>query len=242
MKKIHLKNIGATRLKGRFSSCKSLIFSIGLLKDEAYNFPYQFYTDATETLINSFGILSDPNQMKSGGCDLDQVMIASLADTFKSGFESLHSNDLQVEFIWHEKPKISLDGFYFTYGPFPVPDGYLNQDWLDFITYVVPKEDAEFQSQPRQQEVAKNAEKAGCYIRIDTVVDCDLEFVVKNLSGNIPLLREHRKRLEVSFMSPHFDPWDEIFDIQNDESWKLRWSWKICDIDHVCGKKVNLEI
>ena len=187
-------------------------------------------------MVEAFGALSDSKR------ELDDYMISSLADNFVSGTESLKENDMRVEFVWHQQPTITVDGFYFTYGPFPPPKDYVNQDWLDFITYVVPKEDADFHSQPRQQEIAKAAAKEGCYIRIDTIVDCDLEFVVKSYLSDIPLLRDRRIRMGVSFMSPHFDPWDEIFTLQEDQSWKLRWNWKISDIDGVCGKKIRFDI
>jgi hypothetical protein len=102
-----------------------LIAFAELLKDGAYNFPSQFYVDATDSLMNTFKALSDHHEIHTSTetSILEEYMISSLANEFGTGFQSLRENDMKIEFIWHEPPKVSLQGFYFNYGPFPVPEG-----------------------------------------------------------------------------------------------------------------------
>jgi hypothetical protein len=122
------------------------------------------------------------------------------------------------------------------------PPKYLCKDSILIMApFLYRKEDAEFQSHPKQKAIVNTAERAGCCVRIDTLVTCDLEMVMKTLSSDIPLLRDRRKRLDVSFMSPHFTPWDDLYELDG-EDWKLRWKWKISDIDSVQGQNLSIEV
>ncbi|KAJ3306025.1 hypothetical protein HDV03_000562 [Kappamyces sp. JEL0829] len=228
MKRKHLLNIGTSRMKG-------------LLKgdDGPYAWPWQFQVDTNKVLLEAFATLSHPEQ----SLQLDRLrplLIDGLAQTFVSSNARLRDQDVTATWSWTQAPKISVEGFYFTYGPFPPPPDYVGQDWIDQLTYVIPKEDAEFTSHPRQKEIIAQAAKAGCFVRVDTKVDWDVTFCLKTRSSNLPLLKDSRSSFSVSFMSPHFDPWDEIFVLQPDESWKLAWTWKLCDIDGVAFQLYDL--
>ena len=198
-------------------------------------FPDQFCRDAQVVLLDAFDCLSNEKLHL-----LEKYMIHELAQNFRVGHDSLADNDASVQFILHEIPLVSVEGFHFTYGPFPPPEGYVSQDWLDLTTYIIPQEDSEFSDFNRQKEITEKAAKQGCFIRLDTKVECDIEFILRKKSSDLILMRDRKRSLNVSFLSPHFSPRDDIFDLQDDGSWKLLWDWKILDIDNVGGNQYNL--
>eukprot|EP00842_Homolaphlyctis_polyrhiza_P005359 jgi/Hompol1/5824/HPOL_004729-RA len=133
-----------------------------------------------------------------------------------------------------------LKSVHLTYGPYPSPPDYVAQDWFSFIRLMIPAIDSEFESHPRQKEILKAAEDDGVYIRANVVIDGDLEFVLTDNASGMPLLRDRRSRIEIQFISPHFTPWDEIFEIQpSNGEWRLRWNWRISDIDGLLAQRLE---
>ena len=96
---------------------------------------------------------------------------------------------------------------------------------------MLPKSDINFESYQHQKQLLENATKEGVYIRIQTLVDIDVDFTLFDRNGDIPLIKDKRKQMEIEFISPHFNPWDELFIPQEDGNWKLNWQWRISDID-----------
>jgi hypothetical protein len=112
--------------------------------------------------------------------------------------------------------------------------GLVNYGNLDILTLIIPQSDKHFESHPQQKRVLKEAMDKGVFIRVKTLVHLDVEFILFNEQG-APIIRDRRTTLEMEFVSPHFSPWDEIFDLQSDGTWKLKWNWRISDIDNICG-------
>ncbi|KAI8799280.1 hypothetical protein BJ742DRAFT_846853 [Cladochytrium replicatum] len=133
-------------------------------------------------------------------------------------------------------PKVRVTGVHFTYGPFPPPAEYVTQHWWNLLTLHVPPSDGKFVSHPRQMEVLQAAMDAGCYMRIETKVDftpCGgIECVLWNKTG-IPIVRDKRDAVDMQFMSPHFTPWDEVFEMDEMGEWVLKWRWRISDVDRL---------
>jgi hypothetical protein len=198
-----------------------------LFKDEAYLFPFQFESDATQIVKNCFDQLSTNDAGKEE--ILEQFMVDGLVKKYALGYQSLSRESKVPSYLLHSLSGIKLTGMHFTYGPFPPPDSYVGQQWFDLITIMLPKQYAEFESHPRQKQLMEQAEAEGCHVRIDTTVELDLEFVLSNAQG-LPLLRDRRSFIDISFTSPHFTPWDQIFDLDLEGNWKLNWSWKIANI------------
>lgn len=226
IKQRHLRNIGTSRARG-------------LLKEDVYHVPLQLQEDAARVIETAFETLNSDKVTELEG--LNGLMLQSLAEEFIAGNKRMVDDGIKVNFISHTKPKVTIEGYYFTYGPFPIPDNYVPQSWLDFITFVIPIEDADFESHPKQNEITAKAANEGCYFRIDTRVDWDLEFVLTCTTTDVVLVRDRRKILNVSFLSPHFTPWDEIFHLQKDGRWKLAWDWKISDIDSLLASRIKFE-
>ena len=166
---------------------------------------------------------------------LQPVMINSLADIFVRAHQEASSSHHRVEFKLFRGaiPKIKVDQISLTYGPFPPPYGYSIQHWFSFLSLVVPKEDQVFRNYPHQKEVLKRAKDDGVYLRINTTVSLPIQFSIIDNSTDVVKLQDRRNEFQMEFVSPHFTPWDEIFALQKDGSWKLKWRWRVSDIDYL---------
>lgn len=178
-------------------------------------------------------MLSDPETAQDEEA-LRPVMVKALADRFAAGYRTTRSQGKKIEFILKGKPKLTVSGMHFTYGPYPAPtSGYVAQQWWSLIELVIPEEDSTFVSHPRQKEIMQRAMDDGVYFKVDVRVDLDVEFVVINERSGMPMIRDRRRRFELQFVSPHFTPWDEIFELDSEGQWKLRWQWRISDVDWI---------
>ena len=222
IKQAHYRNLGITRARK-------------LLKDDAYNFPKQFNLDSAKVFVDTLDALPT-NESK-----LKDLMTMELYELYAKGLSRLASKKETISFEFHSEPKVRVNKLHFYYGPSPIPENYITQNWLDLISITLPQEDAVFESHGRQSELMQRAEKEGCYFRIDTTIDVDLEFTLFNENG-LPLIRDCRSFVDVEFTSPHFTPFDEIFDLQEDGTWKLGFPWRIVDIDRVFAQsQINKE-
>lgn len=104
------------------------------------------------------------------------------------------------------------------------------------MTLIVPGNETNFISHAHQKELLKTASDAGVYMKLTTRVDVDIEFILSDVEKNLVLLRDRRKSLDVVFVSPHFTPWDEMFDLQENGGWVLKWKWRICDMDGLLSR------
>lgn len=109
--------------------------------------------------------------------------------------------------------------------------------YLGFLSVVTSRQNHDFVSHPDQKKVLKEATDAGCYIRVNAIVDANIEFTVSK--DGIPILKDSRKSIQLEFISPHFTPWDELFDLQPDGSWKLKWNWRVSDIDGILAGRLS---
>ncbi|KAI8815864.1 uncharacterized protein EV422DRAFT_547883 [Fimicolochytrium jonesii] len=200
------------------------------LHHPTYDFPDQFNIDAAAVTQELLTLLGDPRT--AGDEDrLRDVMVKQLANRFAAGYRSMQAKGQDVRYTLTGTPRVTVSGLHFHYGPYPPPEGYARQQWWQFIELVIPAEDAQFTSHPRQKEIMKHAEDDGVYFKIDTRVDLDLEFVVVDKTSGMPLIRDRRRRVELQFVSPHFTPWDEVFELDAEGEWLLRWKWRVSDVD-----------
>ncbi|KAJ3155349.1 hypothetical protein HK101_001553 [Irineochytrium annulatum] len=197
----------------------------------AYDMPDHFCEDAAIVVKTLLEAMSDPE--RAGDPDaLRPLMVRSLAEEYATGYRELAAKGKRTEIVLSSKPKVRVTGYHFTYGPYPMPEGYEAQNWMSFMTLVVPRESAAFTGYAEQKRVMKEAEKAGVYFKINCTVNARIEMIVRD-ENDIPLLRDRRDQIDMQFISPHFDPWDEIFELQPDGLWKLRWTWRVSDIDYL---------
>ncbi|KAJ1559381.1 hypothetical protein HK405_010854 [Cladochytrium tenue] len=134
--------------------------------------------------------------------------------------------------------RTSATAVHITFGPHPVPPGYARQDWFGFLTLHVPAEDAEFESQPRQKRVLQAAMDAGAYVRATVRVDWPVELAVRDARSGLLRLRDRRPFFHMQLVTPHFTPYDEVFEPirgaeKYDRGWRLKFDWRVADVDHL---------
>ncbi|KAJ3270929.1 hypothetical protein HDV01_007326 [Terramyces sp. JEL0728] len=205
------------------------------LKDDAYEFPYKFQEDVAATVKEVFAALSNP-QFAPDSDHLIQYMTKGICSKFIAGYHTLKQKKQSVEFQITKPINVVVTGAHLYYGPFPVPEGYAAQNWLGFLTLNIPEEYSHFENHNAQKELLKAASDEGVYFRIETIIETDIEIIVTDDTTGLPVLRDRRTRFGVTFTSPHFTPWDEIFDLQPDYTWKLKWDWRISDVDGLLRK------
>ncbi|KAJ1555397.1 hypothetical protein HK096_001546 [Nowakowskiella sp. JEL0078] len=181
--------------------------------------PERKLTTATGTLRESDAALQDEPSPSTLSI-IDRPLLSTITESYLADRIKL--------------PKVTIRGIHFTYGPFPAPQEYVQQHWWSLITLLIPPGDDSFVSHPRQQEIMKIASDQGVVMRIDVRVDLDrlggVEFVHWDKNG-IPTVRDKRSKIDLQFISPHFTPWDELFELDEAGEWRLRFRWRISDID-----------
>lgn len=193
-----------------------------------YDFPRQFLDEAAVVADEIFHILSDKEKQTSKQ-ELSQVMTALLADAFAKGNQELRASDQIPQWKIDGKPKLSLRGVHLTFGPYPPPQGYVFQHWWSIMSLIVPKEDAEFISHQQQKRILKEAQEQGIFMRINVRLMNHIEFVC--LKQGQEVFKDRRHYVDLEFMSPHFNPWDELHYLDSDGEWNLNWKWRLSDVD-----------
>ncbi|KAI8914535.1 hypothetical protein EDD86DRAFT_199533 [Gorgonomyces haynaldii] len=193
----------------------------------AYGFPDQFLEDASKVTTEMFEQLSKNPEID----ELQPLMVNQLAKLFAISTKELQQKGQQVSFKVHRTPRLRLHKIHLTYGPYPPPQDYVAQEWLGILTLLIPKSQQEFESHPQQKKLLKDASDQGVFLRVKTFVDLDVEFILSDAQSGIPLLKDRRSSMELDFLSPHFNPWDELYDLSADGSWQLKWQWRVSDID-----------
>ena len=160
------------------------------------------------------------------------VMSRLLAESFSQGNQFLIDQNLTPKWIISgNDPKLSLRGVHLTFGPFPPPPDYVIQHWWSILSLVVPKEDSEFISHLQQKRVLKEAQEQGIFMRLNVRIMNRVEFkVIDSLSG-VEIFSDTRDYVDLEFMSPHFNPWDELQDLDKKGEWELKWKWRMSDVD-----------
>ncbi|KAJ3152184.1 Signal peptidase complex catalytic subunit S11C [Geranomyces variabilis] len=200
------------------------------LNHPTYDFPDQFCDDAGRVARDLFAALSDPLRAEDEA-GLAPVLVRAVAERFAAGARALTAKRLRVEYVLKGEPKVTVTGTHFTYGPYPAPAGYVAQQWWSLIELVIPEEDGTFTSHPRQKEIMQRAADDGVFFKVDTRVACDVEMILSDAASGMPIIRDRRRNVDLQFVSPHFTPWDEVFELDEQGEWLLRWKWRISDID-----------
>ncbi|KAJ3210964.1 hypothetical protein HDU67_004862, partial [Dinochytrium kinnereticum] len=175
LKHRHLLHLGTARAKQA-------------LHDPAYEFPHDFQKDAGKVVRRLLAVLSDPE--KGGDVDaLKEVMMGRLAQRFADGFQELNGRGRRVVFEIEERETVGVkvSSLYFTYGPYPVPEGYVAQSWLGLFTIMIPREDAQFISHPHQKRVLRAAEEDGVYFKVRCHVDARIVMTVIDCATGKPV-------------------------------------------------------
>lgn len=197
-----------------------------------YDFPRQFVDEASDVIKEVFDSLSDPSQASS----LDQlslIMSRNLAEPFVSGHAALASQNLTPRFRLGSRPHIHVTGLHFTYGPYPPPPDHIYQDWFSFMTLVIPASDASFESHPRQSEILKKASEEGVFIRVQVRMNTDVTMELVDTTTQQVTFTDKRRFVDMEFMTPHFNPWDELSELDPEGEWRLRWKWRLSDMDYL---------
>ncbi|KAJ3307599.1 hypothetical protein HDU76_004512 [Blyttiomyces sp. JEL0837] len=209
------------------------LLSVALLRAKKhlqhYELPDDFVPDANRITKNLLVSLTDPSILNNDDA-MYNLMLRNLSRRFVDGYKSMIERGHTPKLLIKGEPRVRITSLYFTYGPYPAPETYVHQEWLNMLCLVIPEQDSEFISHPHQKKVMNKAMDDGVFIKIRTHVDVDMEFVVSD-QNDIPYIRDKRKSLEVEFISPHFTPWDEIFDHVEGGDWKLKWDWRVSDVD-----------
>jgi hypothetical protein len=123
---------------------------------------------------------------------------------------------------------------------------------------------------PSQKELEKEAMDAGCYIKLDAIINFKQPLEMRVLKWNLEnggtceiVHTDRRKAMNIQFITPHFTPWDEIFELvprgQEEEStatfmgikreipeddhgarrWRLRFDWRVSDVDYLVSPDLN---
>ncbi|KAJ3020447.1 hypothetical protein HKX48_000786 [Thoreauomyces humboldtii] len=208
------------------------------LQHPTYDFPTQFCTDASVIAQNLFALLSDP-QRASDSEVLRKRMVKALADRFAAAQRSVTEKGQCVTFHVRGIPKVTVTGTHFTYGPYPVPAGYVCQKWWSLIELVVPEEDQVFTSHVRQKEVMQRAMDDGVIFKIDVRVDVDLDFVLTEADTGKVLLRDTRRKMDLQFITPHFTPEDEVVELGDGGERALAWQWRVSDVDWIVESLIS---
>lgn len=216
-----LQNSVLGMLKEKFVKAAALSKAKGIIP--GYDFPRQFLQEAQHVSEHFFNILSDAEQ-QTNPKDLGKVMVKLLADAFASSNQKLRSEAQMPKWKIRGKPKLSLMGIHMTIGPNPKPQGYEFHHILPFMSLVVPKDDVEFYSYPWQVKVINDAKKDGMFMRINVRMMNSIDFY---LGQDV----DTRHYVDLEFMSPHFNPWDEIQYLDAAGEWNLNWEWKLSDVD-----------
>lgn len=204
------------------------------MQEPAYKFPEDFFSDIQPVIRNLLETLSLTTPLTI--TQLEPYMTKSLIHQFLPNHNSILGRGGRIEYLGSNcniqnisiKPK--LTNINFTYGPYPAPEGTIQQQWFSLITLVIDKQDQEFRSYMEQKMIMQKSMDEGCYMRIDTDLQVDINLCIYN-KLNQCVLSDSRKKISVQFISPHFLSADEIFTMNKDGSWKLAWDWRISDID-----------
>ncbi|KAJ3199763.1 hypothetical protein HK099_003023, partial [Clydaea vesicula] len=202
------------------------------LKKPTYDFPYYFYDDIKEVIEELFLV-----DLVSGTSECN-TMVKSLNNIFAFEFMELKKNNITLEFDFKTEDNIPefntrLVQVLCTYGAYPIPPGYVAQVWPTY-TLVVPEEELLFKSYDYQKKLQKIAMDEGVYIKVDTQLTFTngVEFILRDKNGTV-FFRDYRKRIDVQFCTPHFTPWDEIYELDSEGNWQLRFKWRVSDIDYL---------
>jgi hypothetical protein len=193
-----------------------------------YDFPRQFLEEASVTTAQVFQILSDAEKQTHAE-ELSKVMAGLLANAFSKGNQELREKDQIPKWTIHGNPKLNLLGVHSTVGPYPPPEGYEIQHVLPFMSLIVPQQDLEFVSHQRQVEVIEEAKEHGMFMRINVRLMNNVDFVC--LKQDVEVFKDTRPYVDLEFMSPHFNPYNELHYLDSDGEWHLNWEWRLSDVD-----------
>ena len=98
------------------------------LHEPAYMFPEDFYTDVRHVLKDLFSTLNRADITRES---LRPFMLRQLVDAYFPDHEDILSRNGRIEYDVSELEScdVKLSDINLTYGPYPVPEGYIAQAW-----------------------------------------------------------------------------------------------------------------
>ncbi|KAJ3071197.1 hypothetical protein HDU98_005679 [Podochytrium sp. JEL0797] len=158
--------------------------------------------------------------------------------------------------------KSHITHWHWLFGPSPPPPTHILQHWLNFYSLVIPEQDSHRIEYHELKEIKQSAIDAGIVARVYVHFDARVEFSLVDQRTGIPVLRDVRDGFDLQFTSPMFTPWDDVLEPyvpadgkplgegslwkqnQREEEWRLKWDWRVCDVDYLkfvpVGHSLNL--
>ncbi|TPX43730.1 hypothetical protein SeLEV6574_g04892 [Synchytrium endobioticum] len=168
---------------------------------------------------------------------LEELCLAPVSRLYREAAHRLACRGERAQWKLHTKPRIRPLSTHLTYGPYPIPDGYVRQHWWDLMTLVVPQEEATFTTQQKQREILNRCIDQGTYIRVVAALDSEVEFSIWDVKNNVHLVLDKRHKILFEFSSPHFSAYDEVLELDEHGKWRLRWQWRVSDIDYLFASR-----
>ncbi|TPX36635.1 hypothetical protein SmJEL517_g01306 [Synchytrium microbalum] len=113
--------------------------------------------------------------------------------------------------------------------------GQTRQHWWGLMTLIIPLEDSKFTTQQGQREFLERCIDQGAYIKVIVALDSEADFAIMDVNNvdGAPLLRDSRQKIVLEFRSPRFSAYDEVLELDEKGKWRLRWQWRVSDIDYL---------
>lgn len=201
-----------------------------LLLYPAYDFPKAFLREAEQNIVEMFDLLSDPNCAKNVN-SLLPLMSKRIAVEYCKGSRDLYSKGRYIKLEPLEQFNVTIMYVHFTYGPYPVPRNHIKRTYLGHSEFWIPSKFSDAMDADSIQDAESNARNEGCYFRVGIRTGGEIKCTVYDSETNEPIISDVRDSVDIEFITPHFDPWDPIYEHQADSTWKLKFRWRISDID-----------
>ncbi|ORY39616.1 hypothetical protein BCR33DRAFT_720066 [Rhizoclosmatium globosum] len=155
-----------------------------------------------------------------------------------------------------------ISSWHWIFGPCPPPPDHLYQHWLNFYTLVIPQDVSTLMEYHELKDIKNRAIDEGIFVRIYVSFDVNVAVTLSDVRTGIPVYKDVRKGFDLQVTSPHYTPWDEVLEPfapgagvemgqgsfwkpnQRTEEWRLKWDWRVCDVDYLTyvpvGHSVNL--
>ncbi len=154
--------------------------------------------------------------------------------------------DVQFEFPTTVPTKLEIQGYRFIYGPRSstgeIPETHTRTPWFDgLVTFIVPKDEAEFKHHARQREVVLAAMKEGAVILVDVKASgwpVQMEILEDEAGDQKTVVKDRKKGVVVTLESSRFfaGAKGEKSRLVDEEE---GWTWKVGDLDSMLAQEMS---
>ena len=167
-------------------------------------------------------------------------LIAAAAEAEQLGL------DVQFDFPTTVPTKLEIQGYRFIYGPRSesgeIPSTHVRTPWFDgLVTFIVPKEEAEFKHHNRQREVVLTAMKEGAAILVDVKASdwkVGMEILEDEAGDQKTVVKDEKDGVVVTLESSRFfaGAKGEKSRLVDEEG---GWTWKVGDLDYMLAQEMS---